>query len=261
MKHLPWSWSIPLLLLSLIVIAFTCFGGKRTAFPSLKVSSQQTTDSSTLREKYTAVIIDAPKQKLNLYWQDSSGKVLGSIAALQQYLEAQGKRLNFAMNGGMFQTDLSPVGLLIQDGTVRYPLNNNEGKGNFYLKPNGVFLLTSQNKAVVCRTEDLKHSLRGIRFATQSGPMLLINGQIHPAFQQDSPNLNIRNGVGIMPDGKAVFVISNTQVNFYDFASYFRKLGCRNALYLDGFVSRLYSPRHHYWQTDGQLGVIIAAEE
>jgi uncharacterized protein YigE (DUF2233 family) len=87
--------------------------------------------------------------------------------------------------------------------------------------------------------------------------MLLINGNIHPAFIKGSSNLNIRNGVGILPDNTIVFVMSKTQVNFYDFASYFKKLGCKNALYLDGFVSRVYLPDQNWIQTDGNFGVMI----
>ena len=87
--------------------------------------------------------------------------------------------------------------------------------------------------------------------------MLLIDGEINTAFKQGSTNLNIRNGVGILPDGKVLFAISNTGVNFYDFAEYFKKAGCKNALYLDGFVSRLYLPSKKVTQTDGNFGVMI----
>ena len=75
-----------------------------------------------------------------------------------------------------------------------------------------------------------------IKYATQSGPMLIIDGQIHPAFKQGTANLNIRNGVGILPNNKLLFVMSKKEMNLYDFANYFKNSGCINALYLDGFV-------------------------
>ena len=128
--------------------------------------------------------------------------------------------------------------------------------GNFYLKPNGVFYLTKDKKAAICQTTDFQAS-NEIIFATQSGPLLLLNGAIHPAFRQGSPNVTIRSGVGILPDGKVIFAMSKTPMNFYDFAEYFKNRGCQNALYLDGFVSRTYLPEKDWAQTDGNFGVII----
>ncbi len=160
------------------------------------------------------------------------------------------------MNGGMFKPDNSPQGLFIQKRKTLSPLDTSSGSGNFYLKPNGVFYITTGNVPVICTTADFKDDGK-IKYATQSGPMLLINGQIHPAFKQGSANLNIRNGVGILPGNKVIFAMSKAPVNFYDFASYFKNLGCVNALYLDGFVSRTYLPEKNWIQTDGNFGVII----
>jgi uncharacterized protein YigE (DUF2233 family) len=97
--------------------------------------------------------------------------------------------------------------------------------------------------------------------ATQSGPMLLIDGAIHPAFREGSSNLNIRNGVGLLPDNRLIFAMSGKPVNFYTLASWFRDRGCRNALYLDGFVSRTWLPEKGWTQTDGDLGVLIGVTE
>jgi uncharacterized protein YigE (DUF2233 family) len=100
-----------------------------------------------------------------------------------------------------------------------------------------------------------------VKYATQSGPMLLTNGKIHPEFREGSTNLNIRNGVGILPNNKLVFAMSKKEINFYDFAKYFQDLGCKNALFLDGFVSRTYLPEKNWIQTDGNLGVMIGVTE
>jgi uncharacterized protein YigE (DUF2233 family) len=119
-----------------------------------------------------------------------------------------------------------------------------------------VFYISNDNKAGVTATE--KFEEKDIKFATQSGPMLLIDGEFHPAFNKGSSNLNIRNGVGILPNGDVIFAISSVPVNFYDFASFFKSKNCRNALYLDGFVSRAYIPEKNWKQLDGDFGVLIS---
>lgn len=193
---------------------------------------------------------------IDLYWKNDSNLILGSITNLKNYLNDKGATLLFAMNGGIYKTDQSPQGLYIQGAKLINGLDTNSGKGNFYMKPNGVFYMTSSNEAHICRSEDFSKR-NDVRFATQSGPMLLINGTIHPAFIRESKNLNIRNGVGVLPNNKIVFVMSKKEINLYDFANYFKTLSCTNALYLDGFVSRAYCPSDNWVQLDGNFGVMI----
>lgn len=197
--------------------------------------------------------VDPQQKDVRLYWKDDNGQILRSIQRLKDYA---GPKLVFATNAGMYKTDHSPLGLFIQLGKTITPLNTASANGNFYLKPNGVFYITKNKKAVICQTGDFKTNDQ-IQFATQSGPMLVIDGVIHPAFKEGSENLNIRNGVGILPGNKLVFAMSEEPINFYDFAMYFKKLGCKNALYLDGFVSRTYLPEKDFIQTDGDFGVMI----
>jgi uncharacterized protein YigE (DUF2233 family) len=232
--------------LSILLIAFVLLAGWSIAF-----THKGSTDPNII--DYTA---DSKKQDIRFYWKDDSGHILGSIQRLKDYLDRKHKKLVFAMNGGMFKTGNSPVGLFIQQQATISPLDTSSGDGNFYLKPNGVFYIARDNKATICQTKDFRSSAQ-IRFATQSGPMLVINGTIHPAFKEGSTNFNIRNGVGILPDGKMLFAMSNGSMNFYDFAKYFKNMGCLNALYLDGFVSRTYLPEKNWIQTDGDFGVII----
>jgi uncharacterized protein YigE (DUF2233 family) len=118
------------------------------------------------------------------------------------------------------------------------------------------FTYQPENLAFISQTESFHNNGR-IKYATQSGPMLVIDGQIHPAFKKGSANLNIRNGVGILPNNKVVFAMSKKEVTFYEFANYFKSIGCKNALYLDGLVSRTYLPAKKWTQTDGDFGVII----
>jgi uncharacterized protein YigE (DUF2233 family) len=197
---------------------------------------------------------------IQFYWKDDQGQIFRSIQNLKSFLEAKNQELKFAMNGGMFMKDNSPQGLYIENGETLRPLDTLSAPGNFYLKPNGVFYLTKDNRAVVCETK--KFTDNGlIKFATQSGPMLLIDGEIHSAFKKGSKNLNIRNGVGILPDNKVIFAVSKEEVNFYDFADYFKSMNCKYALYLDGFVSRTYLPEENWKQLDGNFGVIIGVSK
>lgn len=206
-----------------------------TTLVSIFVFAQTKNDD----EKFISYTVDAAKQDLRLFWKDDEGKNFGSIENLRNYLQQKKMNLVFAMNGGMYKTDLSPLGLYIENKKKLFPINNSSGSGNFYLKPNGVFYITTDNKPIVC-TSDKFHDDGKVKYATQSGPMLVINGKIHDAFKEGSANLNIRNGVGILPGNKILFAMSKTEVNLYDFAAYFKNMGCLNALYLDGFVSRMY---------------------
>lgn len=147
----------------------------------------------------------------------------------------------FTMNAGMYHEDLSPVGLFIADQHRFAPLQTGSGEGNFFMKPNGVFGIYSGGQPFVTSTDTYLVSPRVVEFATQSGPMLVIDGTIHPRFEPDGNSRSVRNGVGIDQDGRAVFAISREPVSFGKFARLFRdQLNCRNALYLDGVVSALY---------------------
>jgi uncharacterized protein YigE (DUF2233 family) len=207
-------------------------------------------------EQILSYIVDPRNQNLQLYWKDDTGQILKSIENLKEHIESKHQTLIFAMNAGMYNKDNSPKGLFIQDYKKITPLDTLSGTGNFYLKPNGVFYITADNKPTICTTQDFKFS-RKIKLATQSGPMLVIDGAIHPQFTNGSSNINIRNGVGILPNGNVVFAMSKQKINFYDFAMFFKNLGCKNALYLDGLVSRTYLPEKSWIQLDGDFGVMI----
>ncbi len=205
--------------------------------------------------RFVTYIADTRSQDIQLYQKDEQGKDFRNIGNLLTWARQQNKTLEFAMNGGMYHPDFSPVGLWIQNGQELHPLDTGSGQGNFYLKPNGVFYVTA-TEAGICSTTDFKNKA-GVLFATQSGPMLLKDGIIHPGFKQGSANLQVRNAVGILPDHKVIFALSKQPVSFYDLAAYFKQQGCRNALYLDGVVSRAYLPAKQWEQKDGDLGLII----
>ena len=211
-------------------------------------------------DRFVSYSADSHSQDIELYWKDSSGNNFKNISNLQSWLALHHKELLFAMNGGMYKRDHSPQGLYIENGKELSPVDSSSGGGNFYMKPNGVFYITRSNDAGICLTENI-YKQKEIKYATQSGPMLVIDGEIHPAFKPGSQNINIRNGVGILQGNKILFAMSKKEINFYDFAAYFKSMGCRQALYLDGFVSRTYLPEKNWVQTDGDFGVIIAVSK
>ncbi|MGL4321183.1 MAG: phosphodiester glycosidase family protein [Paracoccaceae bacterium] len=182
----------------------------------------------------------APGSDLRLFLNGPDGP-LGSFAAVNDQLALQGEALTFAMNAGMYHADRAPVGLFIEDGRQATPIITSDGPGNFGLLPNGVFCIGDAFAVIEARR--FAADQPACRYATQSGPMLVIDGDLHPRFLPDSDSFNIRNGVGLRADGTAVFAISGQSVNFHSFARLFRDaLETPNALFLDGSISRLYSP-------------------
>jgi uncharacterized protein YigE (DUF2233 family) len=200
--------------------------------------------------------VNPKKQQIKMFWKDEKQKNFVSISNLKSWLNSNKTELVFACNGGMYHKGYAPVGLFIENKITKTNIDTTTQTGNFYLKPNGIFYITNDNIAGVCQTEKFKN--KNIKYATQSGPMLVIDGAIHPSFKEGSANVNIRNGVGILPNNSVVFVMSKKEINLFDFAKYFKDLGCKNALFFDAFVSRTYLPSQNWNQTDGDFGVIVA---
>ncbi len=227
---------------------------------SISVGFYQLGKPSNEDERFVSYIVNPKKQNLEFFWKNEKGEHFKNAENLISWLKSKNKKLLFSTNGGMYKKDNSPQGLYVENTITKSEIDALNGNGNFYLKPNGVFYLTTEKNPIICKTEDFVNNGM-IKYATQSGPMLVIDGEIHTAFKKNSTNLNIRNGVGILPNNQIIFAISKKEINFYDFAEYFKKLGCKNALYLDGFVSRTYLPEKNWKQIDGNFGVIIGVTE
>jgi uncharacterized protein YigE (DUF2233 family) len=190
---------------------------------------------------YTICRFDPKMDDLRLFWRAPDGEPLGSFEAAAATLKG-GEKLVFAMNAGMYDPNYAPVGLYVEKGVELRRANTRGGAGNFHLKPNGVFFIGA-GQAGVMETSHFLSARPAASYATQSGPMLVLNGKIHPRIQADGISAKTRNGVGVDAEGLVVFAISNEPVTFYEFASLFRDaLHCDNALFLDGSVSALYAP-------------------
>lgn len=208
--------------------------------------------------RYAICEVDPATERLELFLNDAAGRPYGHFSAINDMLAAQGQTLGFAMNAGMYHTDRRPVGLYIEEGETLAPLQTRESFGNFGLLPNGLLCLTETGARVI-ETLRFQREAPACRAATQSGPMLVIDGALHPRFLPDSTSRYIRNGVGTTTEGdRAVFAISRNPVTFHQFARFFRDaLNLPQALYFDGNISRLHAPQLDRSDSGFRMGPII----
>jgi uncharacterized protein YigE (DUF2233 family) len=227
------------------------------AMPASAVTCE---DIDYQNDSYTICTVDVASEDLRLFHSDDAGHVIGDFGELAD--EYADKTLAFAMNAGMYHQDRAPVGLYQEDGQQVSGIVTSDGPGNFGLLPNGVLCLT-QTSARVIESLSYAASTPSCRDANQSGPMLVIDGAMHPRFLRDGTSKYIRNGVGTTANGQtAIFAISNNAVNFHSFGKLFRDyLQTPNALYFDGKVSRLYAPQLNRADFGFRLGPMIGVLE
>ena len=208
---------------------------------------------------FTACTAQIPEDDIRLFLHDKTGKIYGHFQNLDNFLKEQSLNIIFATNGGMYHADRSPVGMYVENFKEFSPLINREGPGNFGLLPNGVFCF-NKKEFLILETKKFARSKIQCQYATQSGPLLVMDGKIHPKFIKDGTSKFVRSGVGISRNGsKAIFLISNEAVNFHHFASTFLdQFKIDNALYLDGNISRLYSPKLNRIDFGFDIGPIVA---
>jgi len=216
-------------------------------------------------KSYIVCRADPTRAEIRLFLYDEAGEAYKRFAPLNAMLAKRGERLAFAMNAGMYHANYNAVGLYVEEGREYHAISTKEGPGNFHMMPNGVFYLEG-GKAGILDTQAYLAAEIQPQFATQSGPMLVIDNQIHPRFISDSPYLQYRNGVGVTSEGEALFVISERKVNFDEMARFFRdQLATPNALFLDGSISSLYAPelgRADWWYPMGPIvGVVVKATD
>ena len=184
----------------------------------------------------------AKPEKVRVVWKDVDGKPMRDFPTAKAFLEGKSEKPVMLMNGGIFEPGGIPSGLLVQDGKQLHAVNRRDGKGNFFLKPNGIFLISDKG-ARVMETGKWPPVGEKVTYAVQSGPLLLEDGKVHPAFNKGSKSRLHRNGVGVTKDGSVVFAISDGKgakwPNLFGFADLFRSLGCENALFLDGDISQM----------------------
>ena len=208
------------------------------------------------------VLFTAPRN-LRMVWKGRDGQPLRLFSAAAQHLESEGFRVLTLMNGGIFEPGGIPSGLVVIDGKEERPVNRAEGKGNFFLQPNGVFFIGNRG-AGVRRTDEWPPADVSVSLAVQSGPLLLRADQIHPEFKAASENRLHRNGIGVDKVGRVVLLMTDGNSakfpNLHEFALAFRQLGCADALFLDGDISQMRSGEDMR-RLSNRFGSIIAVVE
>ena len=235
---------------------------EQAAAPDAAPGDQACASISHKGDAYAVCTYSMSEHRIRLFHSDAEGEAYRQFNALERELDEQGQSLIFAMNGGMYHEDRSPVGFFRDEFGDRATVNTNDGPGNFHLKPNGVFWISRFEAGI---HESQTYIDLGIdpTYATQSGPMLVIDGALHPGLNPDGTSRRRRNGVGVSDDGQMVhFAISDTAVTFHDFATLFRdEIGVPDALFLDGQVSRIYAPEINRNELGSDLGPIVGVVE
>ena len=168
----------------------------------------------------------------------------------------------FAMNAGMFDDEGKPIGYFVENSQRLQTLNTADGEGNFHMKPNGVFYGSGGEWVVRSTDSFLANVTERPEFGTQSGPMLVIDGKIHPTITHDGPSRLVRNAVGVDDDGRAHFVISNAPISFGKLARFYKdELDVKNALFLDGNVSLMWNPSTDRLDTGAPIGPIVVVKK
>jgi uncharacterized protein YigE (DUF2233 family) len=247
------TWALPLLACLLASVS-----GAQTAIAGPAPCRTVTHQGSS----YTVCEVDLRRQTIRLFWKRADGTPYAYLSALPQVLDRPSDRLVFATNAGMFDPAYKPVGLYVENGRELVHANTKAGWGNFHMKPNGIFYVAGEKAGVLETGAYLKQQLHP-DIATQSGPMLVINGRLHPRFLHANVSLKQRNGVGVRDAQTVVFAISDNEVSFQAFGRLFLDgLKCNDALFLDGgSVPTLYAPSLRRGANLFSLGPMIGVFE
>lgn len=231
-----------------------------TSLTAAAVEAPGACSQRVLRDvKVVVCAMSTGAQSARTLWKDRSGTPYGSLGGIDRTATPETGRMLFAMNAGMYHDNLDPVGLYVENGVSLRPAVTGGGPGNFHMRPNGVFYITPRRTLGVMETRRFVSAKVKAEFASQSGPMLLIGGKLHPAFTGRGQSRKIRNGVGVSADGtRGWFVISEEPVTFTDFALIFRDLTAHDALYFDGSISSLYAPSVNRTDRFMPVGPIVA---
>ncbi len=178
---------------------------------------------AVLQEGMTAFRIDLAENDL----VPVEGKPLATVDAL-----ARGRGALLAVNGGFFDAQGRPMGLLVSKGRILSRLRRVEW---------GVLAVDREGRATVVHAKQWAATTGTLRFAIEAGPRLVVDGK--PLTFK--PQVARRTALGVLPGGRAlVLVVTSTGLSTAALAELFAKrLGCPFALNLDGGSStQLVSP-------------------
>lgn len=249
-------------------VARTRIDGKVDPKPTPEPTPTQTVASSVESACRSIIFEDTPlthclatpsRHKIATDLGPSGEAPYRSLSELAKHRSSD--RIAFAMNAGMFDSEGKPIGYFVENSERLKELSTADGEGNFHMKPNGVFYGSGGEWRVRTTPDFLANVKERPEFGTQSGPMLVIDGKLHPEISHDGPSRLIRNAVGIDDQGRAHFVISNAPLSFGKLARFYRdELKVKNALYLDGNVSLLWNPATDRLDTGAPIGPLVVVE-
>ncbi len=233
----------------LLILLSSTFAGTAISAPEQKIV-----------DGITYQVVTTPADRIRIVWKDDAGRQMHSLPEAATWLQSKGLKVDTLMNGGIFEPGGIPSGLMVQEGKELRPVNRNDGAGNFFLKPNGVFLIGTKGASVIATEEYPPGGVKVVQ-AVQSGPLLLRRGKIHPAFNANSSSRLHRNGVGVTKGGMVILAMSDFNSpkfpNLHEFARFFQSMGCEDALFLDGDISQMHSG-HDIRKPSNRFGSMIA---
>lgn len=250
---------IALVLIGLLCACDAAIKSDNSVNTSVTVTSSACRSIIFENSEFTDCVAEPQNHEIRLYLNGKNGLPYRSLNALKSALGNKSADVIFAMNAGMYDDAGKPIGYYVENKERIKTLNRKKGGGNFHLLPNGIFSVETDGWHIRTSDDFAENVTARPQYATQSGPMLLIDGKLHPGVSENGVSANIRNAVCINKQGRAHFVISQAAVSFGRLARMMRDtLKCMNALYLDGSVSALWYPAGGRIDDRAQLGPLIA---
>lgn len=214
------------LLLSLSLTCTATLYAQPVTWQALQSGLDYTTipieDANNLPGKLHAFRIDLTQYQLNL---GTASDLARNSASAQMF--GTNYHALIAINGGFFTPGREMLGLRIMNGKVLSPIKPISWWSVFYIKNNQAYIVPS---SAFQNTHD-------ISFAVQSGPRLVINGNV-PSLK---PGIDERSALCITHDGKVVIAATeNTPLATKELAKVLKQsnknggLACQNAINLDG---------------------------
>ena len=209
-----------------------------TGVSSEKSEERESTGGKKIIDgNFTVYLPDLDNEKIKIYWKDKNGEAYSELSKVIQ--GNPGDKINFATNGGIYSIEYKPKGLYIENYKIISKIDLRDGEGNFYMQPNGVFFI-EDNQPKISESKSFTYN-ENISYAVQSGPLLVKDGVINKKTGKDSKSSKIRSAVGITKENKVFFLMSSEGINFYNFSKYaLDNLECRDLLFLDGTISKMY---------------------
>ena len=211
-------------------------------------------------------IFSATPEKIRLFWRNEEGKNYGTLSAVARALRKEGKTVLMLSNAAIFTKDEQPAGLWIEKGKKLREANTQKAKGNFHIRPAGVFWTKGRKGGIISLDNWLKRPF-AVDYAFQAAPFLIINGQINSRLVKKIFSPYSRNAVCTTKQGKILFISTNGTVgeanlpNFYQFAQALKNFNCHQALYLDGNINQmkfpLYGESLFHWKNFAGIIAVI----